>query len=209
MDWISAVLCIKHVGDLMSLLWDGDILCRLSTALFPRVKCQLLSRGREYVIHKIIFFLEFCRTIGIRSSALFTISDLVLGIQIDITYSGVFTVLRTIVALEKQARKKGFNGPLLDLKKTKQLETLPKLSFAEPKVINSTDITELNEEKDPFAPTKRESDGGFSINVKIMSSNSPESPIPHDIIDLHKRDVSMDAFIESEVPTSFFIIING
>ena len=125
-EWLGMVFNVDYPKDtnLLDIIWDGTMLCKLSTILFPRIKCQLLTKGPEYSIHKIIFFLEFCRTIGIRANALFSIADLVLGPNIDPTYTGAFTVLRTIITLEKQARKKGWLGPVLNLKRDKLKDTL-------------------------------------------------------------------------------------
>jgi hypothetical protein len=102
--------------DIMDLLRSGDRLCKLACILYPKVKCQLLSKGSEFGIHKSVFFLELCKSVGIRAQALCTLSDILFGHLIEGSYAGTLNVLRTVVALEKQARKKGWEGPKMSLK---------------------------------------------------------------------------------------------
>ena len=125
MNWIVKVNnmngnnpTLNEEQSVMKALQSGDLLCMLATNLFPNVSCQLLDKGGEFSVHKIVFFLELCKTVGIKTSALFTIQDLMLGEIGDPTHRGCVTVLRTIVALEKQARKRGWTGPLLLLKES-------------------------------------------------------------------------------------------
>ncbi|KAJ3087627.1 hypothetical protein HDU96_004420, partial [Phlyctochytrium bullatum] len=119
-DWMSQV--IPHIplnptSDLVQLLRSGDLLCELAVAIYPRVQCQLLSKGPEFTVHKIIFFLELCKTVGIKPSMLFSVQDLLLGgLEHDPVRKSALTVLRTVCALERQARRRGWNGPAMVLK---------------------------------------------------------------------------------------------
>ncbi|KAJ3150125.1 hypothetical protein HK101_001990 [Irineochytrium annulatum] len=119
-EWIAAVL--PHVpipagADLVAILRSGDTLCELAVAIYPKVQCQLLQKGPEFTIHKIIFFLELCKTIGIKPSMLFSVSDLLLGgVEHDPVRKSALTVLRTVCALERQARRRGWSGPPMVLK---------------------------------------------------------------------------------------------
>ncbi|KAJ3218206.1 hypothetical protein HK099_005165 [Clydaea vesicula] len=118
-NWISDVLAIPIPLKtfLPSLLASGDILCKLAVTLYPKIECHLLNKGPEYAIHKIIFFLELCKSLGIKPSLLFSVADLILEDDNDISEENVskkiksaLTVLRTICAFERQARKKGWKG---------------------------------------------------------------------------------------------------
>ncbi|KAJ3217172.1 hypothetical protein HDU67_008392 [Dinochytrium kinnereticum] len=119
-EWMNQV--IPHVtmnpsSDLVQLLRSGDLLCELAVAIYPRVQCQLLQKGPEFTVHKIIFFLELCKTIGIKPSMLFSMQDLLLGgVEHDPVRKSALTVLRTVCALERQARRRGWNGPAMVLK---------------------------------------------------------------------------------------------
>lgn len=118
-EWIGLVLnmCIPTNMDLVSFLRSGDVLCSLTMAMYPRMACQLLVKGREFTIHKIIFFLELCKTVGIKSPMLFSVADLLLGsVEDDPLRKSALTVLRTVCALERQARRKGWNGASMVLK---------------------------------------------------------------------------------------------
>ncbi|KAJ3102029.1 hypothetical protein HDU97_000871 [Phlyctochytrium planicorne] len=121
-EWISIVVPhyqpqISPTVDLVQLLRSGDLLCELAVSIYPRVQCQLLSKGPEFTIHKIIFFLELCKTIGIKPSMLFSVQDLLLGgPEHDPVRKSALTVLRTVCALERQARRRGWNGPVMVLK---------------------------------------------------------------------------------------------
>ncbi|KAI8851681.1 hypothetical protein BC829DRAFT_112061 [Chytridium lagenaria] len=60
-EWMTQVIpyiAINPQVDLVQLLRSGDLLCELAVAIYPRVQCQLLQKGPEFTIHKIIFFLE-------------------------------------------------------------------------------------------------------------------------------------------------------
>lgn len=103
--------------DLIAFLRSGDVLCRLVCALYPKVKCQLLDKGSSYAIHKIVFFLELCKSLKIKRSLLFTIADLLVWPENDLMKKCSLSVLRTILALEKHARRSGWSGPSLGIKK--------------------------------------------------------------------------------------------
>ncbi|KAJ1548167.1 hypothetical protein HK405_004070, partial [Cladochytrium tenue] len=118
-DWIAAVLVLNLPAgtDLVSLVRSGDVLCQLAVAMYPKVACQLLTKGPEFTVHKVIFFLELCKTVGIKSAMLFSVSDILLGgAEDDPMRKSALTVLRTICALERQARRKGWKGPAMMLK---------------------------------------------------------------------------------------------
>eukprot|EP00842_Homolaphlyctis_polyrhiza_P005032 jgi/Hompol1/552/HPOL_000370-RA len=116
--WIGAVLGIRvdPSRDLMSYLRSGDIFCRLACTMYPRVECQLLDKGPKFAIHKIIFFLELCKSLHIKRALLFTVANLLVFPDDDRHRKYALVVLRTILALEKHARKTGWTGPALDLK---------------------------------------------------------------------------------------------
>ncbi|KAJ1554917.1 hypothetical protein HK096_000129 [Nowakowskiella sp. JEL0078] len=111
---------IPQTSDLLSLLRSGDMLCELCVCMYPNIQCQLLNKGPEFTIHKIIFFLELCKTVGLKPNMLFTVADLLLGPEDDQIGKGALTVLRTICFLERQARKKGWEGPIMYLKGEKK-----------------------------------------------------------------------------------------
>ncbi|KAJ3311019.1 hypothetical protein HDV04_004439 [Boothiomyces sp. JEL0838] len=116
--WISNVLHIsfKPNEDLLFILRSGDILCRLACTLYQRVECHLLDKSLEYGIHKIIFFLELCKSLHIKRALLFKVSDLLVWPDADPHKKSALIVLRTVIALEKHARKSGWQGPTIDLK---------------------------------------------------------------------------------------------
>ncbi|KAJ8329483.1 hypothetical protein QVD99_005572 [Batrachochytrium dendrobatidis] len=117
-EWVCNVLdmSIDFSTDLISILRSGDIFCRLACALYPRVECQLLAMGPRFAIHKIIFFLELCKSLHIKRALLFTVSNLLVFPEQDREKKAALIVLRTILALEKHARNSGWDGPVLSLK---------------------------------------------------------------------------------------------
>ncbi|KAJ3010920.1 hypothetical protein HKX48_007138 [Thoreauomyces humboldtii] len=102
-------------ADAISLLQTGDVLCRLACTLYPRTQCQLLQKGPEFTVHKVIFFLELCKTVGVKNRHLFAVADLLVDAPLDPTRRSGLRVLKTICALERQARKQGWLGPALVL----------------------------------------------------------------------------------------------
>ncbi|KAJ3264226.1 hypothetical protein HDU77_009065 [Chytriomyces hyalinus] len=103
--------------DLVTLLRPADPLCHLACQMFPHVQCKLLNKGPEFTIHKAVFFLELCKTVGVKPGMLFSLSDLFLGgSEDDPTRKCGLTVLRTVCALERQARRRGWEGPVMVLK---------------------------------------------------------------------------------------------
>ncbi|KAH9262168.1 hypothetical protein BASA82_000771 [Batrachochytrium salamandrivorans] len=120
--WIGSILDmnIDPNKDLMSILRNGDVFCRLACALYPRVECQLLEMGPRFAIHKIVFFLELCKSLHIKRALLFTVANLLVLPTQDKGRKSALIVLRTILALEKHARKSGWSGPALSLKSPAQ-----------------------------------------------------------------------------------------
>ncbi|KAJ3163587.1 hypothetical protein HDU86_000170 [Geranomyces michiganensis] len=119
--WIRATLKLPHhnqpQSDLMTHLRSGDILCRLACELYPRTQCQLLSKGAEFTVHKIIFFLELCKTVGVKNKNIFAVADLLASDPVvDPGRRGPLKVVRTLHALERQVRRQGWNGPKLETK---------------------------------------------------------------------------------------------
>ncbi|KAI8617202.1 hypothetical protein BC830DRAFT_1167182 [Chytriomyces sp. MP71] len=119
-EWISAVLAYPNpptTTDLVTLLRPSDPLCLLACQMFPHVQCKLLNKGPEFTIHKAVFFLELCKTVGVKPGMLFSLSDLFLGgVDDDPTRKCGLTVLRTVCALERRARQRGWEGPNMILK---------------------------------------------------------------------------------------------
>ncbi|KAJ3194272.1 hypothetical protein HDU82_002506, partial [Entophlyctis luteolus] len=121
-EWIVAVLSIPQSQtppstDLVALLRPADILCLLAVNMFPHVQCKLLNKGPEFTIHKAVFFLELCKTVGVKPGMLFSLKDLFLGGETeDPTRKSGVAVLRTVCALERQARRRGWDGPVMVLK---------------------------------------------------------------------------------------------
>jgi hypothetical protein len=115
---ISQVLRIqfKPDQDFLFIMRSGDLLCRLACALYQNVDCHLLEKGLEYGVHKVIFFLELCKSLHIKRSLLFQLSDILVWPDHDPHRKHALIVLRTIIALEKHARKSGWNGPPIQLK---------------------------------------------------------------------------------------------
>ncbi|RKO88152.1 hypothetical protein BDK51DRAFT_27165, partial [Blyttiomyces helicus] len=119
--WISAVLdrLYPPKTELIDILITGTVLCELSVKLFPRFDCQLLNKGPAFTVHKVIFFLELCKTVGIKPEMLFAVSDLLAGgIEDDPSRRSALTVLRTVCAFERQARRRGWEGPSIFPPKT-------------------------------------------------------------------------------------------
>jgi hypothetical protein len=116
--WIGKVLKIQFQPeqDFLFIMRSGDLLCRLACALYQNVECHLLDKGLEYGIHKIIFFLELCKSLHIKRSLLFQVSDILVWPEHDPHRKHGLIVLRTIIALEKHARKSGWDGPFIELK---------------------------------------------------------------------------------------------
>lgn len=113
--WLNEVLDAKYQNsaNVIDILKTGNILCQLVLMLFPSTDCQLLNKGVKFSIHKIIFFLEFCRCTGINDA--FSLSDLVPSLIQDELSSGI-AVLRTISSLESKAKSAGkWNGPFFEL----------------------------------------------------------------------------------------------
>ncbi|KAI8813910.1 hypothetical protein BJ742DRAFT_787864 [Cladochytrium replicatum] len=131
--WLGEVLNkdFPPDSDLVSLLRSGDLLCELCVAMYPTIQCQLLGRGSEFTVHKIIFFLELCKTVGLKPTILFTVYDLLIGPEDDPQCKSALTVLRTVCALERVARKKGWDGPALVLKSEKERSEKEKAERAE------------------------------------------------------------------------------
>lgn len=112
--WISAVLQEQPAStDFLANLQSGDIFCRLITEMHKNVQCPLLKNGREYAIHKIVFFLEVCISFRIKRVLHFKIEN-VFGMSNS--YSDGIAVMRTLLAVEKHARMTGWQGPPLPLK---------------------------------------------------------------------------------------------
>jgi hypothetical protein len=120
---ISIVLNIQFAPDedLIFILRSGDILCRLACSLYQKVECHLLDKGLEFGIHKIIFFLELCRSLHIKRSLLFQVSDLLVWPDNDAHRKHGLIVMRTMIALERHARKSGWNGPSIGLESAASL----------------------------------------------------------------------------------------
>jgi hypothetical protein len=114
---ISVVLNIrfKPNQDFLYIMRSGDILCRLACALYQNVECHLLDKGLEFGLHKIVFFLELCKSLHIKRSLLFRIYDLLVWPEHDSHRKHALIVLRTVIALEKHARRSGWNGPPINL----------------------------------------------------------------------------------------------
>lgn len=105
---------IEFDNTLMNALRDGKVLCKLAEKLFPQSsKCQLLDLGSEFVVHRIIFFLETCRTNGLKPSFIFSLENHFFSCRTLNRKAGT-SVLRSLYAVEKCARMKGFNGPTID-----------------------------------------------------------------------------------------------
>lgn len=113
-QWINKILHSKYQpsANIVEILKNGNILCQIVVKLFPSTECQLLEKGLEYSIHKIIFFLEFCRCIGI--TGVFKVVDLVPSLIKDESNSGIM-IFRTISNLENKAQNIGnWKGPFLE-----------------------------------------------------------------------------------------------
>ncbi|TPX71482.1 hypothetical protein SpCBS45565_g01164 [Spizellomyces sp. 'palustris'] len=117
-EWLRSTLSLPAdaPGDIMTLLQTGDVLCLLACKLYPRTQCQLLTKGPEFTVHKIIFFLELAKTVGVKPKYLFSVADILMGVDGDPTGRAGLTVLRTVCALERQARRQGWDGPVIVLK---------------------------------------------------------------------------------------------
>ena len=114
--WIGKVLNIrfKPNQDFLTVMRSGDILCRLATILYKNIDCSLIDKPLQYGLHKTIFFLELCKSLRIKRSLLFKISDLFVWPENDLHKKSALIVLRSIVALEKHARNSGWEGPRIE-----------------------------------------------------------------------------------------------
>jgi hypothetical protein len=156
-SWINTVLNLQLDDDcfLSDLLADGTILCRLAVQMYPKIKCHLLQKGPGFTVHRIVFFLEFMKSLNIKPAMMFNISDVIIPHETkefdNAKIKSALTILRTICAckflqniltnclVERQARKKGWKGPSLKLnpsdsrkkskKKSDLVEYVPKESF--------------------------------------------------------------------------------
>ena len=179
-EWIGSVLDIDIDGFITDILGDGSILCKISVSLFPKIICNLLDRGNEYSIHKIVFFLELCKSLGVKSTLLFSISDLITrGRKSDAELvTSAVAVMKTICAMERLARKKGWKGPEILIRSESNLDgNSPK---------NTENAIEI---KDFERPNKREAiirsnsadyvEKSVKRNASINSvdSSNSESPI--------------------------------
>jgi hypothetical protein len=114
--WICKVLNTAPVKkDLIAFLRSGDVLCRLVCALYSKVKCHLLDKGQEFTLHKIIFFLELLKSLHIKRSLLFNVGDLLMWPEDDPERISGLLVIRTLLTIEKHARKTGWSGPEIEL----------------------------------------------------------------------------------------------
>lgn len=78
LNWMYGLLNLKPKNQtLHSLLRSGALLISLLTTLHP-IPCLLLSRHSNYAIHKIVFFLECMKGLGIKRKLLFSVSDILL-----------------------------------------------------------------------------------------------------------------------------------
>ncbi|KAJ3417114.1 hypothetical protein HDV05_006973 [Chytridiales sp. JEL 0842] len=110
LSWLSSLLPNPPTPsvDLQTYLSTADPLCELAVALYPSIPCHLLSKGDEFTIHKIVFFLELCRSVGVRGNLVCRVGDLVLaGKEEDPTRKGGLAVLRCLGGLERVARGLG------------------------------------------------------------------------------------------------------
>ena len=114
-EWINKIIYTKFqtLGNPIEILKNGNILCQIIIKLFPATDCLLLEKGKEYSIHKIIFFLEFCRCLGIMG--VFKVLDLIPSLIKDESVAGT-AVLKTIYNLENRSRTvSNWKGPFLEL----------------------------------------------------------------------------------------------
>ncbi|KAI9102848.1 hypothetical protein DFS34DRAFT_692334 [Phlyctochytrium arcticum] len=115
LSWLHSTLqldpSVHSTTNLLHLLRSGSVLCQLSVTLFPRTQCQLLQKGDEFTLHKIVFFLELCKTVGVKRKYLFDVADLFVEVNEEGGYRSGLIVLRTVCALERQARRAGYTGP--------------------------------------------------------------------------------------------------
>jgi hypothetical protein len=127
LNWISVVLKTKlKERDLLNSLRSGDVLCQLICAMYPGVECNILAKGVEYSFHKIIFFLEMCNSMRLKRSLLFQLADILSWPVSDPYKKHGLIVLRTVVALEKHARKTGWKGTPMNLKQgVQKLKSVP------------------------------------------------------------------------------------
>ncbi|KAI9144803.1 hypothetical protein BKA69DRAFT_744171 [Paraphysoderma sedebokerense] len=90
----------------ISAIRNGDILCRLAAAMNVKApECEYADEGDAYTIHKIIYFLESCRSAGVNEEDMFAITDL-------LSNGDDFTgIIRTLMAFDERARRLGFQGP--------------------------------------------------------------------------------------------------
>ena len=171
--WLKSVLGVEG-DEFMDVIRSGEVLCSLTTTLFPKIACSLSAKGDHFTIHKLVFFLEVCKSVGLKPSALCTLSDLIFGHWIDRSYSGCLKVLRTVVALERQARKRGFNGPALVLKK--KGESSPELREDKPVILESYPTPETQTEQEMQNETTVE----YVVSESQPNSHNP-SPVPSPI----------------------------
>jgi hypothetical protein len=157
----------------MYILRSGDILCRLLVTLYPDLTCVLLQRGPEFGFHKLVFFLEFCKSLHIKRSLLFQVTDILKKPEDDINRKSALIVVRAIIAVEKHARKNGWEGPAIELKSTGS----PDLEEEEPAVLPKQNGNPLRETKSasPKVPPTRP----LSIQIQELSFSSFAEELIH------------------------------
>jgi hypothetical protein len=105
--WINKVLTLDIDTSLsiLPLLRNGQILCQLITTLYG-LQCHLLQKSDEATVHKLVFVLEVLKGYKIKRTLLFKIEH-VLGLNNE----EPVWLLKTLMAVEKHARKQGWEGP--------------------------------------------------------------------------------------------------
>ncbi|KNE55071.1 hypothetical protein AMAG_01007 [Allomyces macrogynus ATCC 38327] len=108
--WICTVTGepMAEYPSLAAALRSGDSLAQLARKMVPKPPpTDFLTADASYSIHKIIYFLDCCRHIGIPEDRTFPLTDLMMD------DGDPRAIILTLQALESAARKKGWNGPYL------------------------------------------------------------------------------------------------
>ncbi|KAI8824303.1 uncharacterized protein EV422DRAFT_609391 [Fimicolochytrium jonesii] len=194
--------------DLITLLRSGDILIRLSTTLFPSTPCHLLTQPSTHTIHKLVFFLELAKLVGVESGDLFSVWDILIDAGLEGRGKGgsggravSCKVLKTVLLFEKCARGMGGKGVELVLEDVGAEEEVVEPEVVE-NVPGNADITDSdnadrqlqqsvitsNDPPSPTSPThlqkNHSSDSLYNMYASNRSSTvaipHPTSALPHD-----------------------------
>ena len=120
LNWMANVLGLApfpHDAMFIDVVANGDLLCRLAHAMAPSApECPFLTEGDAFMVHKVIYFLECCRAVGVTEERTFSIVDLLGKVNPG-------KVLETLQDFATRCRIHGWKGEGLMLDTTHEGES--------------------------------------------------------------------------------------